>query len=142
MSLTKGLPLAYNKDLQLDKEPVFRLAQTTTLILQALIELVETLDFDRERMAQRASSESLTATARADALAKAGVPFRAAHEEVSRTIGGPHPAFGHPLPQAGEGDLLKILERHSAFGGTSPSAVKEAAASALARIQKKKETLL
>src|SRR5262245_9919513 len=69
LALLKGLPLAYNKDLQLDKEPVFRLRATLAAALPAAAELVAGLTLDRARMRDAAADERFLATELADALA-------------------------------------------------------------------------
>src|SRR5450759_5721547 len=76
LALLKGLPLAYDKDLQLDKEPVFRVRGVLAAALPALIGLVEGLHLDRERMALAASDDRLLAPELANALANRGMPFR------------------------------------------------------------------
>src|SRR6185436_7383787 len=86
LAVLKGLPLAYDKDLQLDKEPVFRLRATLRLGLAALTPFVAGLQLDRERMRTAASDQRLLATELADALARRGVPFRDAHDIVGRRI--------------------------------------------------------
>src|SRR5687768_10958932 len=83
LALLKGLPLAYNKDLQLDKEPLFRTRTLLAVLLPALAALVAGLKIDVERTRSAASSELLLATHEADKLAATGIPFREAHEIVS-----------------------------------------------------------
>lgn len=84
----KGLPLAYNRDLQEDKEPVFDTADTLTGIVSALDGLVGTLRFRTDRMAEAASHWTLRATALAEELVRRGVPFRDAHEVVGKLVAG------------------------------------------------------
>src|SRR5258705_4686733 len=88
LALMKGLPLAYNKDLQLDKEPLFRTRTTLALLLPTLTALVAGLKLNREKMRSAAGSPLLMATDAAHELGAQGVPFREAHEIVSR--GGKH----------------------------------------------------
>lgn len=76
----KGLPLAYNRDLQEDKEPVFDAADTLSLLLPAVCGMVTTLKFNTERMASLAPLGFALATDVADWLVRQGVPFREAHE--------------------------------------------------------------
>jgi argininosuccinate lyase len=83
----KGLPLAYDKDLQLDKEPLFRMRATLAVALPAVTALIGGLKLDRDRMRAAAGGPMLMATAIADALAAQGVPFREAHERVGRQLG-------------------------------------------------------
>lgn len=80
LTVLKGLPFAYNRDLQEDKEPVFDATDTLLVLLPALDGLVETLAFDVDRMTQLAPGGHALATEVADWLVRAGVPFRRAHE--------------------------------------------------------------
>jgi argininosuccinate lyase len=122
LSLLKGLPLAYDKDLQLDKEPLFRVRIVLGTVVPALTAIVAGLKLDRERM--RAAAEPLVATAVADAMAAKGTPFREAHEIVGRDLGRIRElAAQHGIT------LESILDQKSALGGTAPARVKEAAAS-------------
>ena len=82
----KGLPLAYNKDLQEDKEPLFDSFDTIGLLLRAVAGMIETLRFDIRRMAEAANDEYLQATALADWLVERGVPFREAHRIVGSLV--------------------------------------------------------
>jgi argininosuccinate lyase len=82
----KGLPLAYNRDLQEDKEPVFDAVDTLAVALPAVAGMVASLRFDRNRLAAAASDPFALATDLAEALVEAGVPFRAAHERVGRLV--------------------------------------------------------
>ena len=77
---SKALPLAYNRDLQEDKEPVFDSVRTLEVLLPAFAGMVATLRFDTERMAQLAPQGFSLATDVAEWLVKRGVPFRDAHE--------------------------------------------------------------
>ena len=80
LTTLKGLPLAYNRDLQEDKEPVFDSVDTLEVVLPALTGMVATLEFDTERMAALAPQGFSLATDVADWLVRDGVPFRVAHE--------------------------------------------------------------
>ncbi|GAA2754453.1 argininosuccinate lyase [Amnibacterium kyonggiense] len=80
LTTLKGLPLAYNRDLQEDKEPVFDQVVTLETLLPAVTGLVATLRFDVERMAASAPEGYSLATDVAEWLVKQGVPFRDAHE--------------------------------------------------------------
>ena len=82
----KGLPLAYNRDLQEDKRPVFDARRDVREALAALAVLVRGLAVDRERLAAAASDPLLLATDAAEALVAEGVPFRDAHEQVARAV--------------------------------------------------------
>ncbi len=80
LATLKGLPLAYNRDLQEDKEPVFDSVQTLEVLLPAFTGMVATLTFDTARMAELAPQGFSLATDVADWLVRQRVPFREAHE--------------------------------------------------------------
>jgi argininosuccinate lyase len=86
LATLKGLPLAYNRDLQEDKTPVFAARRDIAGALGALTVLVAGLEFDRVRLAAAASDPLLLATDAAEALVREGVPFRDAHEQVAATV--------------------------------------------------------
>jgi len=87
MVTMKGLPLAYSKDMQDDKEPVFEARDLLILSLEALAGMVETVEFVPERMREAASQGFSTATDLADWLVReADVPFREAHHITGRTV--------------------------------------------------------
>src|SRR4051812_9525255 len=81
-----GLPLTYNKDLQEDKEPLFDTVDTLELSLRVAAEMLETIEFKRERMEAAASDEFIAATDVADHLVRRGVPFREAHGVVGGLV--------------------------------------------------------
>src|SRR6185436_18413234 len=78
LAVLKGLPLAYDKDLQLDKEPVFRMRSSLGAALPAIGAVISGMSVRRDRMRKAAEDERLLATDLADALAARGVPFRTA----------------------------------------------------------------
>jgi len=80
LATLKGLPLAYNRDLQEDKEPVFDSVETLEVLLPAFTGMVSTLTFDTARMAELAPQGFSLATDVADWLVRQRVPFREAHE--------------------------------------------------------------
>ena len=80
LATLKGLPLAYNRDLQEDKEPVFDAADTLELLLPAVSGMIATLKFNTERMESLAPQGFALATDIAEWLVRQGVPFREAHE--------------------------------------------------------------
>jgi argininosuccinate lyase len=86
LATVKGLPLAYNRDLQEDKPPVFAARADARAALEALTVLVRGLELDRERMALACSDPLLRATDAAEALVREGLPFRDAHEQVAATV--------------------------------------------------------
>jgi argininosuccinate lyase len=81
-----ALPLAYSKDLQEDKEPLFDSIDNLELCLEAAIGMLEGIKFNRERLAAAAADEMLAATDLADALVREGVPFREAHALVGGLV--------------------------------------------------------
>jgi argininosuccinate lyase len=86
LATVKGLPLAYNRDLQEDKRPVFDARRDVREALAALAVLVAGLAVDRERLAAAASDPLLLATDAAEVLVAEGVPFRDAHERVAAAV--------------------------------------------------------
>jgi argininosuccinate lyase len=80
LATLKGLPLAYNRDLQEDKEPVFDAVDTLELLLPAVSGMIATLTFNTARMASLAPQGFALATDIAEWLVRQGVPFREAHE--------------------------------------------------------------
>jgi argininosuccinate lyase len=81
-----GLPLTYNKDLQEDKEPLFDAIDTVELCLRVARDMLASIEFNRERMAEAASDEFIAATDVADLLVRRGVPFREAHGIVGGVV--------------------------------------------------------
>jgi argininosuccinate lyase len=86
LAVVKGLPLAYDRDLQEDKPPVFAARRDIRLALAALTVLVERLGFDRLRLAEASADPLLRATDTAEDLVRDGVPFRDAHEQVAADV--------------------------------------------------------
>jgi argininosuccinate lyase len=86
LAVVKGLPLAYDRDLQEDKEPVFAARRDVKGALQALQVLVAHLAFDRDRVAAACADPLLRATDAAEALVGDGTPFRDAHEQVAAEV--------------------------------------------------------
>ena len=138
----KGLPLAYSKDLQDDKEPVFEAHDLLTLSLAAMAGMVETGTFNAERMRAAAEAGHTTATDLADWLVReANVPFREAHHITGRAVRLADEA-GRKLWELGLEELRAIDERieagvfnvlsldasvksRTSFGGTAPAQVKK-----------------
>jgi argininosuccinate lyase len=86
LAVVKGLPLAYDRDLQEDKPPVFAARREVTLALGALAVLVDGLELDRGRLAVACADPLLRATDRAEDLVRGGVAFRDAHEQVAAEV--------------------------------------------------------
>ncbi len=86
LAMLKGLPFAYNRDLQEDKEPLFDSIDTLRLVLPAVTGMVATTTFDREKMAAAAPQGFSLSTEVADFLVRAGVPFAQAHEAAGKCV--------------------------------------------------------
>ncbi len=86
LATLKAQPLAYNRDLQEDKEPLFDSVAQLELVLPAMAGLVATLRFDVERMAELAPAGFTLATDIAEWLVRRGVPFRVAHETAGAAV--------------------------------------------------------
>jgi argininosuccinate lyase len=86
LGVQHALPLAYSKDLQEDKEPLFDAVDTIELCLRALDGMLEGITFDRERMEAAADDEMVAATDIADLLVRRGLPFREAHAVVGGLV--------------------------------------------------------
>lgn len=139
LTTLKGLPLAYNRDLQEDKEPVFDAVETLEVLLPAFTGMVATLRFDTERMAALAPQGFSLATDVADWLVRQGVPFREAHE-ISGALVAHCERHGLELHEPSDEEYASIDARLTAgvrevltvegsiasragAGGTAPSAV-------------------
>ena len=86
ITLDKGLPLTYNRDMQEDKEPVFDAVDTVSASLAIMTELLDNLTFNTGRMEEATGRGCMTATDLADYLVLKGVPFREAHAIVGRAV--------------------------------------------------------
>jgi argininosuccinate lyase len=86
LTLLKGLPMTYNRDLQEDKEPFFDTVDTVKACLQILNAMLPRLTFNRETMYAAAGGGFSTATEVAEYLVKKGVPFRSAHSAVGKLV--------------------------------------------------------
>src|SRR5687767_11876082 len=124
LALLKGLPLAYNKDLQLDKEPLFRTRTTLAVLLPALTALIGGLKVNHERMRAAAGSPLLLATDAADELAAKGVPFREAHEIVSRNVEQTFLSAESADKNVRATNVDTVLAKKDVLGGTNPDRVK------------------
>jgi argininosuccinate lyase len=133
----KGLPLAYDRDLQEDKEPLFDAFDTLAAALPAMAALVGDLEFDANRMAAAVDPNSL-ATDVAEALVTTGMPFREAHEAVAglvarlessgRSLGEADADDWATVPGLEQGDLVDpagAIERRRSAGGPSAASVAE-----------------
>jgi argininosuccinate lyase len=86
LTLMKGLPLAYNRDMQEDKEPLFDTVDTVSACLNVLCQLMKKARFDRDKMTKATYAGFLTATDIAEYLVKKGMPFREAHGVTGRIV--------------------------------------------------------
>lgn len=86
LTLMKGLPLAYNKDMQEDKEPLFDTVDTVLASLKIFASMIEKMEVNTEKMKESASKGYSTATDLADYLVRKGIPFREAHHIVGKTV--------------------------------------------------------
>jgi len=123
LAVLKGLPLAYNSDLQEDKEAVFSARRDLRGALAALAVLLHHVEFKRERMAEAVSDPLLLATDAAEKLVAEGTPFRDAYGEVARSVKG---GSFEPLSSAAE----SVAKRQA----PGPGAVKNAVAAARKRL--------
>ena len=87
LTVMKGLPLAYNKDMQEDKEPLFDSIDTLKAILRVYPPMLKSMKVNRDKMYAATNAGFLNATDAADYLVKKGLPFRQAHEVAGRLVG-------------------------------------------------------
>ena len=111
LATLKGLPLAYNRDLQEDKEPVFDSIDTLKVLLPAFSGMVQTMKFDLDRMERLAPAGFSLATDVADWLVKKQVPFREAHEITGKLVAYcEENSLGlHEVPDAQMAKISKLL---------------------------------
>jgi argininosuccinate lyase len=134
LAALKGLPLAYNRDLQEDKEPLFDALDQTNTALAALRGLLATAVFDTGRMAAAADRPELVAVDLAEHLVRTGMPFRRAHRLVATLVRDAHdrrvplPELVAAHPELGA-DAVELFEpgvavgRRTTAGGAGPDAV-------------------
>ena len=111
LATVKSLPLAYNRDLQEDKAPVFAARADLAGALAALTALVRSLELDRERLAAGAADPLLLATDAAEALVQGGMSFRDAHEQVAASVrdGSFEPPAAAPRVAPGPGGVREAI---------------------------------
>ena len=141
LATLKGLPFAYNRDLQEDKEPVFDTVDQLHLVLPAMTGMIATLTFDAERMAASAPEGFSLATDIAEWLVRQGVTFREAHEIAGACVAAAE-ARGIELHELTDADFREIsthlepsvrdvlvvegsVDSRDAFGGTARVRVRE-----------------
>jgi argininosuccinate lyase len=151
----KGLPLAYNKDLQETQEPLFDAADTMVALLPLIAGWMKAVEFDHSRMNEAAHSGFMNAWAGATYLVNRGVPSRLAHEQIGkavklclekncelqeltleelRTL---NPAFDESFYEFLK--LASVLAIHDVVGGTAPARVKQGIGAARKKIESLRE---
>src|SRR5690606_2336960 len=150
LTTLKALPLAYNRDLQEDKEPVFDSVDSLTVLLPAFTGMVTTLRFDTARLEELAPQGFSLATDVAEWLVRQGVPFRSAHEIAGAAVRVCE-RRGIELSELSDDDLAAVspqltpavrqvlsvpgaLASRAAKGGTAPDRVREQLGSVRERI--------
>ncbi len=150
LTLMKGQPLAYNKDNQEDKEPLFDTVDTLRDTLRIFVDLVGGISVRADRMRQAAAEGYSTATDLADHLVRKGLPFRDAHEAVARAVRIAADS-GRMLEELTLDELRSLspvlgpdayasltlegsVQARSHIGGTAPERVRQAIAEARARL--------
>jgi argininosuccinate lyase len=151
MVSTKGLPLAYNKDLQETQEPLFEAAETMLSVVPLVTGWLRDVRFDYDQMKSATQSGFMNAWAAATYLVRRGVPFRLAHEQIGKAV-------QHCLDTGCElGDLAlhelrefcpsfdqdfyscltleSVLSSHDVSGGTAPARVRHEIESARRRLR-------
>ena len=149
----KGLPLAYNKDMQETQQPVFAAAEQSATMLKVAAGFMTTVHFDLAKMQAAASAGFMNAMAAAGYLVRKGVPFRSAHEQIGTAVRlcvekgcelqnlsvgelqdcGVHADAGFYAAL----QLPAVLACHDVSGGTAPEHVKQALAAAKERVATK-----
>jgi len=136
LTVMKGLPLSYNRDMQEDKRPLFDTIDTIKPILSILSALLQNIEINRKRMEDATRAGFLLATDLADYLVVKGMPFREAHETVGKIV-----KYCEEKSKSLETlsieemrnfcnlinndvkeilDIKKAISRRSSFGGTAP----------------------
>jgi argininosuccinate lyase len=155
MITLKGLPLAYNKDLQETQEPLFDAADTMLALLPLVAEWMKAVEFDYQRMNEAAQSGFMNAWAAATYWVNRGVPSRLAHEQIGKAVKlclekecelqnlaldelrALNPAFDesfHPCLK-----LASVLAIHDVVGGTAPARVRQGIVAAKKKIESLRE---
>jgi argininosuccinate lyase len=156
LATLKGLPLAYDRDLQEDKEPVFDSVATLEVLLPAFTGMIATLEFNTDRMAMLAPAGFALATDVADWLVRQGTPFREAHEisgalvrfceehglELNEPTDAQYASVSPALTPALRASLSveASLAARSSPGGTAPARVREQRSALTARVRDLLET--
>lgn len=151
----KGLPLAYNKDLQETQEPLFAATDTVLSLLPLVAGWMAAVEFDEPRMRHAAQSGFMNAWAAATYLVKRGVPSRLAHEQIGKAVKlclektcelqdlpleelrAINPEFSENFYECLK--LEAVLAMHDVVGGTAPNRVRQAVVAARQKIQTLRE---
>jgi argininosuccinate lyase len=133
LTLVKGLPMAYNRDLQEDRRPLFDAVRTTIASVELMAEVWAELEFTAGRFEDELAADSSLSTELADALVEAGTPFRRAHSSVARLMARLE-AEGRTIDSLGDDELEELglggaardllqprtaVSRRTSLGGTS-----------------------
>jgi argininosuccinate lyase len=155
MITLKGLPLAYNKDLQETQEPLFDASDTALALLPLIAGFMKAVEFDHERMNEVAQSGFMNAWAAATYLVKRGVPSRLAHEQVGKAVKlclekhcelqdltleelrVLNPAFDESFQECLK--PASVLAIHDVVGGTAPARVRQGIVAARKKIEALRE---
>jgi argininosuccinate lyase len=155
MVAVKGLPLAYNKDLQETQEPLFDSSDTVLQMLPLVTGWMRAVEFQNERMHEAAQSGFMNAWAAATYLVKRGVPSRLAHERIGKAVQtcierncelqdlpldelrSLSPAFDQDFYESLK--LASVLAVHDVPGATAPSRVRHAISVTRKRIESLRE---
>ena len=155
MVAIKGLPLAYNKDLQETQEPLFDSSDALLQMLPLVVGWMKAVEFNKERMQQAAQSGFMNAWAAATYLVQRGVPSRLAHERIGKAVQmciersceledlpldelrSLSPAFDQDFYESLK--LASVLAVHDVVGGTAPSRVRQAINATRKRIESLRE---
>jgi len=153
----KGLPLAYNKDLQETQQPLFDAAETMRSLLPLVSGWMKAVEFNHERMQEATQSGFINAWAAATYLVRRGVPFRLAHEQIGKAVQtciernceladlpleelrGLNPAFEQDFYSCL--NLQAVLNLHDVPGGTAPVRVRQAIAEARKKVEFMREEI-
>jgi len=151
----KGLPLAYNKDLQETQQPLFHATDTALALLPMVSGWMKGVEFNRERMQQAAQSGFMNAWAAATYLVRRGVPFRLAHEQIGKAVQTCIEKNCELSDLALEDlrqlntvfdqdfysclNLQSVLNIHDVPGGTAPARVRQALAEARKKVESMRE---
>jgi len=153
----KGLPLAYNKDLQETQQPLFDASETVLSVLPLVAGFMKVFEFDYDRMQKTAESGFMNAWAAATYLVERGVPFRVAHEQIGKVVQlcaerncELQDIELHELPQINPAfdqdfysflSLSSVLAIHDVPGGTAPARVQQVISEARIKINLLRESM-